>query len=146
MSTYDQNIKRYTFYLMHVQQLIAINHRKEMLTYGRNIKHMIFLISTLNNASPEIMERKNSMYRPYFNFVILLKMFLRFAFQASFDLSSCQVVGQGNLSFYYVDAQQRSTFYYINAEQRIARSLEQKKTICTRTLFMPPKGHISCRQ
>ena len=33
-----------------------------MLTVGWNIKHMIVLISTLNNASPEIMERKNSMY------------------------------------------------------------------------------------
>ena len=34
-----------------------------MLTYRRNIKRMIFIKSTLNDASPEIMERKNSMYR-----------------------------------------------------------------------------------
>ena len=40
------------------------NYRKEvMLTYSRNIKRFIFIISTFNNASPEIMERKNSMYR-----------------------------------------------------------------------------------
>ncbi len=38
-------------------------HDQNLLTYRRNIKRMIFIKSTLNNASPEIMERKNSMSR-----------------------------------------------------------------------------------